>query len=73
MSPGPEAWHEAGHALAALFLGGVVREVTLESERDGLAGLVPLRRRRQSSSMMFRPLRQLIVLRILILRDVGAR
>ena len=38
MSPGPEAWHEAGHALAALFLGGVVREVTLESERDGLAG-----------------------------------
>lgn len=40
MSPGPEAWHEAGHALAAHLLGGRVREVTLESELDGLEGHV---------------------------------
>lgn len=35
-----QAWHEAGHALAAHLLGGVVREVTLESELDGLEGHV---------------------------------
>ena len=40
MSPGPEAWHEAGHALAAHLLGGVVRELTLESERDDFDGHV---------------------------------
>ncbi|MFT4540691.1 MAG: hypothetical protein ACI841_002624 [Planctomycetota bacterium] len=40
MSPGPEAWHEAGHALAAHLLNGVVRELTLESELDGLEGHV---------------------------------
>jgi hypothetical protein len=38
MSPGPEAWHEAGHALVAHLLNGVVRELSLESELDGLAG-----------------------------------
>ena len=38
MHPGPEAWHEAGHALIAHALGGSVREVTLESERDGHDG-----------------------------------
>lgn len=32
MPPGPEAWHEAGHALAAHLLGGLVREVSLESD-----------------------------------------
>lgn len=40
MPPGPEAWHEAGHALAAHLLGGVVREVTLESECEGFEGHV---------------------------------
>jgi hypothetical protein len=35
---GPEVWHEAGHALAALHLGGEVRLVTLESEFDDHAG-----------------------------------
>jgi len=40
MSPGSEAWHEAGHALAAHLLGGVVREVTLESESDDFEGHV---------------------------------
>lgn len=40
MPPGPEAWHEAGHALAAHLLGGRVREVTLESEREGTEGHV---------------------------------
>ena len=40
MPPGPEAWHEAGHALAAHLLGGAVREVTLESELDGFEGHV---------------------------------
>ena len=34
------AWHEAGHALAAHLLGGLVREVSLESEMDGLEGHV---------------------------------
>ena len=38
MSAGPEAWHEAGHALAAHLCGGRVREVTLESELDGHEG-----------------------------------
>lgn len=33
-----QAWHEAGHALTAHLLGGLVREVTLESEFDGLEG-----------------------------------
>ena len=37
LKPG-EAWHEAGHALAAWWLGGEVQEVTLESERDELEG-----------------------------------
>lgn len=40
MNPGPEAWHEAGHALAAHRLGGRVFEVTLESEREGVEGHV---------------------------------
>ncbi len=40
MSVGPEAWHEAGHALAAHLCGGLVREVTLESEFDGHEGHV---------------------------------
>ena len=35
MSSGVEAWHEAGHALAAYLQGGVIREVTLESDRAG--------------------------------------
>ena len=39
-SPDARAWHEAGHALAAHLLGGVVREVTLESERDESEGHV---------------------------------
>lgn len=34
MTPDGRAWHEAGHALAAHLLGGVIREVTLESEHD---------------------------------------
>ncbi|MDA1265753.1 MAG: hypothetical protein O2816_11795 [Planctomycetota bacterium] len=34
------AWHEAGHALAAHLCGGVVRELTLESEFEGLEGHV---------------------------------
>lgn len=34
------AWHEAGHALAAHILGGVVREVSLESELDDHEGHV---------------------------------
>ncbi|MEM9380710.1 MAG: hypothetical protein AAGB93_12230 [Planctomycetota bacterium] len=40
MAPTPEAWHEAGHALAAHLCGGTVREVTLESELDGHGGHV---------------------------------
>jgi hypothetical protein len=36
--PGQEAWHEAGHALAALHYGGEVRFVTLESELEGHEG-----------------------------------
>lgn len=40
MPPGPEAWHEAGHALAAHLVGGIVRVVTLESELDGHEGHV---------------------------------
>lgn len=34
MSAGPDAWHEAGHALAAHLLGGQVLELSLESELD---------------------------------------
>ncbi len=34
MHPGPEVWHEAGHAVVARWQGGVVREVTIESELD---------------------------------------
>jgi len=40
MPPGLEAWHEAGHALAAHLVGGTVRVVTLESEIEGLDGHV---------------------------------
>ena len=40
MAPTPEAWHEAGHALAAHLCGGTVREVTLESELDDYGGHV---------------------------------
>lgn len=36
--PEAEAWHEAGHAVVARLLGGRVRGVTLESDRDGLEG-----------------------------------
>ena len=38
MSDYPGLWHEAGHALAALHLGGEVRLVTMESEVDGHKG-----------------------------------
>ena len=38
MSPGLEAWHEAGHAFAAHLVGGAVRVVTLEPDADGLDG-----------------------------------
>jgi len=40
MSASFEAWHEVGHAYVAHLLGGVVREVTLESERDDHEGHV---------------------------------
>lgn len=40
MPPGPEAWHEAGHALAARLAGGRVLLVTLESEREEHEGHV---------------------------------
>ncbi len=38
MYPGPEVWHEAGHAIVARWQGGVVRSVTIESERDDHQG-----------------------------------
>ena len=37
------AYHEAGHVLMAHLLGGYVAHVTLESERDELAGLTTIR------------------------------
>lgn len=39
-APEREAWHEAGHAVVALLLGGSVREVTLESDDDAFEGRV---------------------------------
>jgi hypothetical protein len=42
MAPGSEAWHEAGHALVAHLHGGLVREVTLESDRDDHDGHVAI-------------------------------
>ena len=38
MHPGPEVWHEAAHAVVARWQGGVVRFVTIESERDDHVG-----------------------------------
>lgn len=40
MAAGPEAWHEAGHAVAAIAYGGVVKYMTLDSEFDDHDGHV---------------------------------
>ena len=51
MPPDAEAWHEAGHALAAHMLGGRVREVTLESDRTGFEAHAAVEWRCLSDSM----------------------
>ena len=38
MYPGPEVWHEAGHAIVARWQGALVRWVTIESDRDDHVG-----------------------------------
>lgn len=69
MAPGAEAWHEAGHAVAALVYGGEVRLVTLESELEGHAGHVevawhqpesPSRARRLAAVALAGPIAELV-------------
>ena len=43
MTPYPEAWHEAGHAVIAHCLGGEVQQLSLEPDEAGRGGEASVR------------------------------